>query len=273
VTRSGGHPPATPGGEASRASDGTWDRFWSGRKDLDRVYPSSPKVREAIVRHAGLLDGARILEIGSGTGRDTAYLAGLGARAVALDASPSALELVRLAAPDLVGRGIVQGDAFHLPFPGQMFDLVFHQGVLEHFANPWPFLAENRRVTRPGGLLVVDVPQTWHPWTALKRMAIRLDAWFAGWERDYTIDELERVVTEAGWRIVETYADWMVPGLGYRLAREALCRTGLVELPLRPPAPGGVRRARTAVRERLLETSLGRRTAHTIGVVARNPAG
>lgn len=273
MTRSGGHAWATRSDEASGAPDGTWDRFWSDRRDLERVYPSSPKVREAIVRHAGPLDGARVLEIGSGTGRDTAALAGLGARAVALDTSASALELVRLAAPDRIGRGIVQGDAFHLPFPDGTFDVVFHQGVLEHFGNPWPFLAENHRVTRPDGLLVVDVPQTWHPWTALKRVAIRLDAWFAGWERDYTIDQLERVVTEAGWRVVETYADWMVPGLGYRLTREALRRAGLAELPLRAPAPEGVRRARAAVRERLLETGLGRRTAHTIGVVARKPAG
>ena len=161
-----------------RAAD-TWSRFWAQKHDLDRVYPSSPAVLAAVVAHLGSVP-ARVLEIGSGTGRDTAALAARGHHAVALDASFEALLLTAGTAPEIVGRGIVGGDAFHLPFPDATFDAVFHQGVLEHFGNPVAFLAENRRVTRPGGLLVVDVPQRWHPWTALKRAAIRVDRWFAG---------------------------------------------------------------------------------------------
>ena len=112
------------------------------------------------------------------------------------DATPAALALTARAAPGLVGRGIVGGDAFHLPFPDGTFDAVFHQGVLEHFSNPAAFLAENFRVTAPGGLLVVDVPQRWHPWTLLKRAALRVDRWFAGWETEYSIDELEARVRD-----------------------------------------------------------------------------
>ncbi|MGH7565961.1 MAG: class I SAM-dependent methyltransferase, partial [Gemmatimonadota bacterium] len=143
---------------------GHWSRFWAAKGDLDRVYPSSPAVLQALVAHLGPRP-ARVLEIGSGTGRDTAALAALGHSAVALDATFEALALSARAAPALVGRGIVGGDAFHLPFRDATFDAVFHQGVLEHFGNPAAFLAENFRVTAPGGVLVVDVPQRWHPWT------------------------------------------------------------------------------------------------------------
>lgn len=250
-----------------------WDRYWSEKEDLERVYRSSPKVLDALVRHLDELAGSRVLEIGSGTGRDTAVLAARGARAIALDPSRAALGLAARAAPELTGRGLVRGDGFHLPFADGSLDAVFHQGVLEHFANPWPFLAENRRVVRPGGLLVVDVPQTYHPWTALKRAAMRVDRWFAGWETEFTIDELERVVNEAGWRVVESYGDWMVPSLPYRLAREALKRTGVTELPLRPAGFEILGRVREEIRERALATPLGRWTAHTIGVVARRPSG
>ena len=45
----------------SRAAD-PWSRFWSGKRDLDRVYPSSPAVLEALVRRLGPAP-ARILEI------------------------------------------------------------------------------------------------------------------------------------------------------------------------------------------------------------------
>lgn len=249
-----------------------WDRFWSAKEDLERVYRSSPRVLDALVRHLGELEGSRVLEIGSGTGRDTAALAARGAQAVALDPSRAALDLAARAAPELAGRGLVRGDGFHLPFADGALDAVFHQGVLEHFANPRPFLAENRRVVRPGGLLVVDVPQTYHPWTALKRAAIRVDRWFAGWETEFTIDELERLVREAGWRVVESYGDWMVPSLPYRLVREALKRTGVTELPLRPAGSEILRRVREEIRDRALDTALGQWTAHTIGVVARRPA-
>jgi SAM-dependent methyltransferase len=256
----------------SRAAhgDGTWSRFWAGKQDLDSVYPSSPAVLEAVVRELGP-PPAFVLEIGSGTGRDTAALAARGHRAIALDASIEALALTARAAPSLVGRGIVAGDAFHLPFREATFDAVFHQGVLEHFGNPAAFLAENFRVTRSGGILVVDVPQRWHPWTALKRAAIRVDRWFAGWETEYSIDELEALVREAGYAIEGSYGDTMVPSLAYRLVREGARRFSL-DLPLRPPTPARLREARERLRGRLLEPRASRWLAHTIGVVARRPA-
>lgn len=247
-----------------------WGRFWSSRDDLDRVYPSSPAVLAAVLEHLGPAP-SRVLEIGSGTGRDTAAVAALGHRALALDASVEALALTARAAPALVGRGIVGGDAFHLPFPDATFDAVFHQGVLEHFGNPRAFLAENLRVTVPGGLLVADVPQRWHPWTALKRAAMRFDRWFAGWETEFSIDELEALVEGAGYAIVGSYGDTMVPSLAYRLAREGARRVS-VELPLRPPAPSVLRAARERLRARLLRPRASRWVAHTIGVVARRPA-
>jgi SAM-dependent methyltransferase len=234
------------------------------------VYPSSPAVLAALVEHLGPAP-ARVLEIGAGTGRDTAALAALGHRALALDASPEALALSARAAPGLVGRGIVGGDAFHLPFPDATFDAVFHQGVLEHFGNPRALLAENLRVTVPGGLLVVDVPQRWHAWTALKRAAIRVDRWFAGWETEFSIDELEARVEEAGYAVLDSYGDTMVPSLAYRLAREGAKRVS-VELPLRPPAPRALRDARERLRARLLRPRASRWIAHTIGIVARRPA-
>ncbi|HYO46500.1 MAG TPA: class I SAM-dependent methyltransferase [Gemmatimonadota bacterium] len=246
-----------------------WSRFWAAKGDLDRVYPSSPAVLQALVDHLGP-EPARVLEIGSGTGRDTAALGALGHRAVALDATLEALALTARAAPALVGRGIVGGDAFHLPFRDATFDAVFHQGVLEHFGNPAAFLAENFRVTAPGGLLVVDVPQRWHPWTAIKRAAIRVDRWFAGWETTFSIDELEGLVREAGYTTVGSYGDTMVPSLAYRLVREGAKRVSL-DLPLRPRVPTALREARERLRERLLQPRASRWIAHTIGVVARRP--
>jgi SAM-dependent methyltransferase len=243
-----------------------WDRFWADKDDLEQVYRSSPRVLEAVVR-ALPSEAERVLEVGAGTGRDTAWLSERGLLAIALDSSSAAWSLMARSAPGLVGRGLVGGDALHLPFADATFDLVFHQGVLEHFANPTAFLEENSRVTRPGGLLVVDVPQTFHPWTLLKRVALRLDRWFAGWETEYTIGQLERLVSGAGYDVIETYGDLMVPSLAYRLLRHAA--RPMASLPLEPRGPKVFRRARREVRDRLLSPRVARYVAHTIGIVAR----
>ena len=94
--------------------------------------------------------GARILEVGAGSGRDSLHLAGLGARVTILDYSESALAATRRACGEAEGVELLRGDALALPFPDKSFDVVFHQGLLEHFRDPMPLLLENARVLAPG---------------------------------------------------------------------------------------------------------------------------
>ncbi len=75
---------------------------------------------------------------------------------------------------------------------------------------------------RPGGVLVVDVPQKWHYYTLGKQLLIAAGRWFAGWETQFSPRELERVVARQGLSVERTYGDWMVPGLWYRALRKIL---------------------------------------------------
>ena len=88
---------------------------------------------------------------------------------------------------------LVRANALALPFRDGTFDVVFHQGLLEHFRDPRPLLAENARVVRRGGRVVVDVPQTFHPYTVMKKALIAANKWFAGWETQFTPRALERL--------------------------------------------------------------------------------
>lgn len=186
----------------------------------------------------GPIEGRRVLEVGAGSGRDSVALASEGARTFILDYSMASLETARgVARRHGVAPYLIRADALRLPFREGTFDVVFHQGLLEHFRDPMALLNENVRALGPDGLLLVDVPQRWHLYTVLKHAMIATGTWFAGWETEFSIGELERLMRGAGVRIVHRYGAWMVPGLFYRSLRAALLKAKLVRLPLYPRVP------------------------------------
>jgi SAM-dependent methyltransferase len=245
-----------------------WTSFWRTRRSPDEFYPPSLRIREHLFTY--VRTGTHVLEVGAGSGRDSAALARAGARVFLLDASAGALELAALTDGEFRGRSLVMGDALRSPFPDATFDVVFHQGLLEHFPDPLPLLRENRRLLKPGGILLVDVPQTLHPWTVLKKTLIAVDRWFAGWETQYSPPGLERIIRRAGFELLATYGDWMNPSLAYRLVRQALMAGG-VHLPFQPPRIPVLSAVRARVRCAALRSRAALFTVSTVGVVARKP--
>jgi ubiquinone/menaquinone biosynthesis C-methylase UbiE len=136
---------------------------------------------------------ARFLEVGCGTALDTSLLVQTcpEARAYALDLSVNALAVAQKNAKELVAPVyLLAADLATLPFPDSAFDLVFSQGVLEHFADPSAAMLEQVRVLKPGGVLVVDVPQKYNVYTLRKHAAMRANRWPWGWETEYSVGEL-----------------------------------------------------------------------------------
>jgi ubiquinone/menaquinone biosynthesis C-methylase UbiE len=210
-----------------------WNSFWSRKKDLDKVYPSSPSVFKAIL-DMGSVKGLKILEVGAGTGRDSLALAHAGATVFILDYSEESLKIgTELAAAALKNLHLVQGNAFNSPFPSETFDIVFHQGLAEHFKEPLPLLKENARLLKKGGFCLCDVPQTFHLYTLLKHILIACDKWFAGWETEFTMPQLKKLMKSADLEVVYSYGDWMRPNLIYRIFREIGFKFG-IKLPKYP---------------------------------------
>jgi ubiquinone/menaquinone biosynthesis C-methylase UbiE len=102
--------------------------------------------------------GERVLEVGCGTGFDTARFAAAGADVTAVDLVPRSLELTsqRLSVQGL-NATLVLADAHSLPFPDASFDRVYSFGVLHHLAGPERGITEMMRVLRPGGRLQLAV--------------------------------------------------------------------------------------------------------------------
>ena len=211
-----------------------------------------------------------VMEIGAGSGRDLLDLARQGAKGIVLDYSPASLALVQAQAKAQgVGEMFVQADAPRMPFRDGAIDISFHQGLLEHFRDPMPLLNENARVTRSGGRMVVDVPQTVHLYTLMKNTLIVFNKWFAGWETQFTPDQLERLCAATGMEVVRTYGDWMVPGLWYRVMREVLKRGAGIKLPLHVQGPAFWANGWNAFRASIRGQRWALYTSHVIGTVAR----
>ncbi len=99
-----------------------------------------------------------VLDAGCGLG---AYLERLRARARVA----TGLEFDRERAVEAGRRvpGIVCGAGEHLPYPAASFDLVLSHEVLEHVADDHGSVAEMVRVLKPGGRLVLFVPNRGYP--------------------------------------------------------------------------------------------------------------
>ncbi len=249
-----------------------WESYWKGhRQDIHDTYSTGGRlVREVLAD--GPVEGRLVLEIGAGSGRDLLELARQGARGLVLDYSPASLALVRQQAEGLgIPVMLVQADATRMPFRDGAIDVSFHQGLLEHFRDPRPLIAENARITRRGGRVLVDVPQAWHLYTLMKKLLILFNRWFAGWETQFTVPQLEHLVRESGLEVVRTYGDWMVPGLWYRVTREMLKRGLGVRLPLHPRGPATWSRAWEGWRAWLRGRRWALHSCHVIGTVGRRP--
>ncbi|HPW94313.1 MAG TPA: class I SAM-dependent methyltransferase [Fibrobacteraceae bacterium] len=247
-----------------------WNRFWQQKNDMEKVYPSSPSVFKSIEKHFNL-DGMKILEVGAGTGRDSVELARRGAEVYVLDFAENSLKIInslRIKEGLYDQIHLIRGDAFASPFPDNTFDLVFHQGLAEHFKDPVALLRENYRIIKKGGHCLCDVPQTIHPYTVIKHILIALDRWFAGWETEYTMPQLKGLMTQAGFSIRYTYGDWMRPNLFYRMLRE-LCFRFNIELPKYPLTGTAYQKLKDQILDALATVPFMHYTQLSIGVLGK----
>lgn len=113
----------------------------------------------ASVLDAHVAGSRRVLDVGCGDGSASgAWLANRCGSYVGVDVSPAAVEAARVRGLD--ARTI--DDAGELPFPADSFDGAICTEVLEHLFDPLGALEEIRRVLRPGGTVVVTVPNVAH---------------------------------------------------------------------------------------------------------------
>ena len=113
-------------------------------------------IRQAQIDLLGPIDGAAIVDVGSGPGIYARDLALRGARVTAVDSAP-AMRTGAVAEAHAAGVTIdvADGEANALPFPDATFDAATLVQVIEYVPDAVGALREIARVLKPGGALLV----------------------------------------------------------------------------------------------------------------------
>jgi SAM-dependent methyltransferase len=167
------------------------------------------------------------LEVGCGNG----YVLGAVAarhpemRLVGSDLSAAGLAHARARAP---GATLLRADARELPFDGEL-DVAGAFDVIEHIPEDEAVLAAMRRAVRPGGGVLVTVPQHRWLWSETDR--------YSGHQRRYTRGELVGKLAAAGLRVrfTTSFTTLLLPAMAASRAWQAVSR--------RPYDPGREHRA------------------------------
>ncbi|MDD5066391.1 MAG: class I SAM-dependent methyltransferase [bacterium] len=177
-----------------------WDRYWT-KGNLNY----NEKIIQ-IIKKKFPIKGLKVLEVGAGSGATSLFLADNGAEVTALDYSEESINLMKKNNINKSKIKLVHGDAFQMPFDNDQFDLVFSQGLIEHYRDPERIIKEKKRVTRKGGYILIDVPQVYNFYTVKKNILMLFNKWFPGWETSFSRKRLENLVRSCGLSVERCYA-------------------------------------------------------------------
>ena len=161
--------------QTHRAEDRHW--WYQGRR----------RVLERAIARLRLPENARILDAGCGSGRNMVELARHGT-VTGVELSETSAGLAR--ERDL--GEVVEGSVMDMPFDDASFDLTVSLDVIEHLQDDVGALGELRRVTAPGGALLVTVPAYQWLWSGHDEVNHH--------HRRYNRRTLLAATESAGWR-------------------------------------------------------------------------
>jgi ubiquinone/menaquinone biosynthesis C-methylase UbiE len=150
----------------------------------DGHYHAHRKARAAIVealRRAGTGEEGVVLDLACGDGSEVRLLEQVSRRIVGVDLALVALARFR----KHFDYPVFQGNVRALPFRDAVFDACLVSGLLHHivgYDDMVPYLAEVRRVLRPGGVVIAVEPNALYPVQWLMGPINRvMQRWRPGW--------------------------------------------------------------------------------------------
>ena len=175
-------------------------------------------------------DDSSVLDVGCGPGHVSERLRARGCTVVGLDRTLSAEARARL---DCGYECDLEGE-WPAELQDERFDVVLLGDVLEHMRAPDGVIAEARRHLRPGGRVIVSVPNVAHFWVRLNLLLGRFEYAERGildtaHLRFFTRPSLMRMLKAAGLRVTRTsgtplpFVAFYPPGQAPRFVRALEC--------------------------------------------------
>jgi len=122
-----------------------WDNFWIKKEDWLMIMKLTPTYKNITKKFNEInLKNAKILDLGCGTGKLASFWKENNHNIIGVDISDKALSITKK-----FGIDSIKADGIKkLPFKDNTFDLVYSDGLLEHFKNPTPIIEEKFRVSK-----------------------------------------------------------------------------------------------------------------------------
>lgn len=193
--------------------------------------PQCAQAYHAVLEKSEVGAGTRLLDAGCGAGMALELAAQLGAEVSGFDASDALLDIARNRLP---GVSFAQGDLEELPFEDNTFDIVTGFNSFQYAADPVAALQQARRVSKPGGRVIV---MTWGEPAGMEAAALvaalkpLLPPPPPGAGGPFALSEpgkLEDLATSAGLNSLEVFdvqAPWHYPDL--KTAQKGLASSGV----------------------------------------------
>ncbi|WP_339875063.1 methyltransferase domain-containing protein [uncultured Algoriphagus sp.] len=118
--------------------------------------------------------GSKFLDIGCGLGLGLAYANQLNCELYATEFDTGALEFVKCHFP----VETFQGDIWEAKYPDNHFDFIHISHVIEHVLDPKAYIAEMKRIVKPGGYIAIGTPNIssylyrFHRWSKMLKMNV-----------------------------------------------------------------------------------------------------
>lgn len=193
-----------------------WNDIWKKNPFPPRIRWYAEDFLQYLIKWSSTKRSGLFLEAGAGSGRFSYQLSIRGCEIVALDLSRDSISLLRKLKE--MNRGflhVIRADIAHMPFRDFVFDVVYSEGVVEHFQDASCVLTEMARVLQRRGVLIFGVPNVFSFHTIARFAATKLlGGWFYGFERSFSKGEVESSLCRLGLESVEVHGIGLFYGVG-----------------------------------------------------------
>ncbi len=188
----------------------SWDKVWQQNEKIGsygcsiRRYAAT-KFKIYLYQKWGveLNNKVKVLEAGCGEGSLIVELVkSFNVQGHALDFSPQAIKRTEeLAIENSVNVRCEEANILATPYKDNTFDVIISNGVIEHFTNPKEPTQEMFRILKPGGKLLLMVPNT-YSYGVIDRLWQTLKGeWPFGYQKEISPSGLKKIALSSGFAV------------------------------------------------------------------------